>query len=95
MFLVTGVLKAPSGATDSFTWINFRYVNNLLMRGGGTLDGQGPSAWHLNNCDKSSTCKHLPITASNVQIKDVTYGAFQVLKLLLLWNAARNSHARI
>ncbi|KAL4310602.1 hypothetical protein GQ457_01G003160 [Hibiscus cannabinus] len=74
MFLVTGVLKAPSGATDSFSWINFRYVNNLLMRGGGTLDGQGPSAWHLNNWDKSSTSKRLPIS---LMLDSVTNSRFE------------------
>ncbi|KAM1484031.1 hypothetical protein TB2_035270 [Malus domestica] len=65
-FLIEGTLRAsidPSTfSTDS--WINFRYINQLVVTGGGTLDGQGASAWHLNNCKTNPQCQALPISMS-------------------------------
>ncbi|XP_061338688.1 exopolygalacturonase-like [Gastrolobium bilobum] len=62
-FTIKGILKAP---TDPYLfgddWINFRYVNNLTVSGGGTLDGQGYLAWPLNECSKNSNCPTLPAT---------------------------------
>ncbi|KAE8706140.1 CTC-interacting domain 9 [Hibiscus syriacus] len=63
IFSVNGRLKAPMGASsDAENWIAFQYVNNLVMKGGGTLDGQGPSAWSLNDCQTNPNCKQLPTT---------------------------------
>ncbi|KAK7274456.1 hypothetical protein RIF29_15546 [Crotalaria pallida] len=46
-FEIRGVLKAPTDPPTSSerTWINFRYVNQLNVNGGGTLDGQGALVW--------------------------------------------------
>ncbi|KAK8603206.1 hypothetical protein V6N13_085399 [Hibiscus sabdariffa] len=60
-------------STNSDNWIGFQYVDKMLIKGGGTLDGQGPSAWSSNDCQTNTNCKQLPTTASHVQIKDVTY----------------------
>ncbi|KAK7274314.1 hypothetical protein RIF29_15397 [Crotalaria pallida] len=46
-FEIRGVLKAPIDRPTSseLTWINFRYVNQLNVNGGGTLNGQGALVW--------------------------------------------------
>ncbi|XP_022735504.1 exopolygalacturonase-like [Durio zibethinus] len=62
-FLMTGDLMAPTGPSfGTEKWIAFRYVNKLIVKGGGTLDGQGASAWPFNDCDKNTNCKSLPIS---------------------------------
>ncbi|XP_059442085.1 exopolygalacturonase-like [Corylus avellana] len=62
--VIGGLLKAPADpfkfSTDS--WINFRYVDQLTVSGGGTLDGQGQVAWGINDCNKNSSCPRLPTT---------------------------------
>ncbi|GAU36567.1 hypothetical protein TSUD_362370 [Trifolium subterraneum] len=59
-FKIEGILKAPSDPYSFKTdnWINFRYVDKLKVGGGGTLDGQGSSAWETNDCH----CRTLPTT---------------------------------
>ncbi|PIA43393.1 hypothetical protein AQUCO_01900045v1 [Aquilegia coerulea] len=60
-FEIKGLLKAPTGISGfSDTWIKFRYVNGLIVYGGGTLDGQGHSAWKYNDCHKNTNCRNLP-----------------------------------
>ncbi|KAL3848687.1 hypothetical protein ACJIZ3_010569 [Penstemon smallii] len=63
-FLIKGTLKAPTDPSKFFTdsWIGFRYLENLVVKGGGFLDGQGSSAWKYNDCQKNSQCKSLPAT---------------------------------
>ncbi|KAL6205416.1 hypothetical protein ACLB2K_022676 [Fragaria x ananassa] len=58
-------------------WILFRYVANLVISGGGTLDGQGASAWPYNDCIKNKQCKALPGSlkfdfANNTKIENIT-----------------------
>ncbi|GMJ05375.1 hypothetical protein like AT1G43080 [Hibiscus trionum] len=77
MFLMSGVLKAPSGPTDATTWINFRSVNKMLMKGGGTLDGQGSSAWPYNKCDQNSNCKQLPISLKLDSVSNSRFESFR------------------
>ncbi|KAK4487146.1 hypothetical protein RD792_006461 [Penstemon davidsonii] len=62
-FLIKGTLKAPTDPSKFFTdtWIGFRYLENLVVKGGGFLDGQGSSAWKYNDCQKNSQCKSLPV----------------------------------
>ncbi|WZY90786.1 hypothetical protein YC2023_047521 [Brassica napus] len=64
-FIIDGTLLAPSNPGDikNKTWINFRYINNLLISGAGTLDGQGKESWKLNDCSKNPSC---PILAMNM-----------------------------
>lgn len=61
-FVIKGILKAPIDPTKFKTeeWIHFRYVDNLTVSGGGTLDGQGQVAWAFNDCSKNSKCQALP-----------------------------------
>ncbi|KAG6423753.1 hypothetical protein SASPL_114156 [Salvia splendens] len=61
-FLIKGTLVAPTDSFFTDTWIAFRYVSGLIVKGGGTLDGQGQSAWHYNDCKTNSKCKPLPVT---------------------------------
>ncbi|XP_019260153.1 PREDICTED: exopolygalacturonase-like [Nicotiana attenuata] len=63
IFQIQGVVKAatdPSLFCNS-TWISFQYVNGLEIEGGGTLDGQGASAWPYFDTSKNSNCPTLPI----------------------------------
>ncbi|KAL5988004.1 hypothetical protein ACLOJK_035767 [Asimina triloba] len=56
---VAGVVKAPG--LDKFPsdgWIEFRYLDGLVVTGAGTFDGQGEAAWA---CAKAKSCSHLPI----------------------------------
>lgn len=64
-FLIRGTLKAPTNPALFFTntWIGFRYVDNLTVKGGGYLDGQGASAWHYNDCARNTRCLPLPIVS--------------------------------
>lgn len=41
-------------------WLDFRYINGLVIKGSGTLDGQGASAWPQNFCSKKWACHLLP-----------------------------------
>ncbi|KAF0914178.1 hypothetical protein E2562_027596 [Oryza meyeriana var. granulata] len=43
-------------------WIEVRKVDNLVITGKGTLDGQGPGVWSKNSCAKNYNCKILPNT---------------------------------
>ncbi|KAK4487139.1 hypothetical protein RD792_006454 [Penstemon davidsonii] len=64
IFVIKGILKAPTDPSTFFTdtWIGFRYLNNLVVKGGGFLNGQGSSAWKYNDCQRNPQCKNLPVT---------------------------------
>ncbi|KAL6284142.1 hypothetical protein ACE6H2_015071 [Prunus campanulata] len=60
---IEGTLLAPEELESSVNidhWIAFQYVDSLVINGGGSLDGQGPSAWPFNDCLKNPQCKRLP-----------------------------------
>ncbi|KAK4342219.1 hypothetical protein RND71_038035 [Anisodus tanguticus] len=63
-FVIKGVLKAPTHPSlfSTNTWIGFRYINGLVVKGGGYLDGEGASAWPYNDCSKNPNCTPLPVT---------------------------------
>ncbi|KAG8386715.1 hypothetical protein BUALT_Bualt03G0177800 [Buddleja alternifolia] len=63
-FVMKGTLKAPTNPQHFFTdtWIGFRYVDNLTVKGSGYLDGQGASAWQYNDCQNNPQCNPLPAT---------------------------------
>ncbi|CAN6557751.1 unnamed protein product [Malus baccata var. baccata] len=77
---IKGTLLAPvevKSSIDINHWITFQYVDNLVINGGGSLDGQGPSAWPYNNCMNDPHCKRLPTTlrldfVTNSKIHDIT-----------------------
>lgn len=62
VFEVNGILRAPTdkSSINFGYWISFRYIVGLEIKGGGTFDAQGPSAWPYNNCRQDSNCKPLP-----------------------------------
>ncbi|XP_062109894.1 exopolygalacturonase-like [Humulus lupulus] len=65
LFSINGNLKAPTdkkawAGTES--WISFRNIINLEISGGGSFDGQGPSAWPYNDCKTNPHCVQLPIS---------------------------------
>ncbi|KAM7260692.1 hypothetical protein ACFE04_011365 [Oxalis oulophora] len=65
--LVTMILKgkliAPEGLPSvNDHWITFRYVDSLIINGGGVVDGQGHTAWPYNDCMKNPKCQQLPIS---------------------------------
>ncbi|KAL1560544.1 galacturonan 1,4-alpha-galacturonidase [Salvia divinorum] len=61
-FIINGSLRAPTDRRfyDTDTWIGFRYVEYLTIKGGGYLDGQGHVAWRYNDCSTNSKCSRLP-----------------------------------
>ncbi|GMP67816.1 hypothetical protein CsSME_00027681 [Camellia sinensis var. sinensis] len=67
VLLINGTLMAPSDPKlfMSDHWIGFQYVDGLVIKGGGTLDGQGLSAWSYNDCFTNSQCKPLPVVSSS------------------------------
>ncbi|KAL0740621.1 hypothetical protein Bca4012_082134 [Brassica carinata] len=60
-FTIKGTLLAPQSlnADRQAEWISFRYVDNLTVDGGGTIDGQGSYSWPLNDCNKNPHCRTL------------------------------------
>ncbi|XP_075499588.1 exopolygalacturonase-like [Primulina tabacum] len=63
-FLIKGTLKASTDPRNFFTetWIGFKYIDDLTVKGSGYLDGQGQAAWPYNDCYRNPNCKHLPAT---------------------------------
>jgi len=41
-------------------WIEIEHVDNLVITGKGTLDGQGKQVWDNNKCAQKYDCKILP-----------------------------------
>uniref|UniRef100_A0A0D9WS31 Exopolygalacturonase n=1 Tax=Leersia perrieri TaxID=77586 RepID=A0A0D9WS31_9ORYZ len=60
-------------------WIEVRKVDNLVITGKGTLDGQGPGVWSKNSCSKNYNCKILPNT---LVLNTVTNGLVSGITLL-------------
>jgi galacturan 1,4-alpha-galacturonidase len=58
------------GSTDlaqyKSNWIEIKQVDNLVITGKGTLDGQGKQVWDNNKCDKKYDCKILPNVSNNL-----------------------------
>ncbi|XP_065859448.1 exopolygalacturonase-like [Euphorbia lathyris] len=73
VFELIGTLVAPTdlSAYPEDTWILFQNVENVLITGGGTLDGVGASAWKYNDCKQNKDCAKLP---SNMKFQRVTHG---------------------
>ncbi|KAL1814215.1 hypothetical protein ACET3Z_024280 [Daucus carota] len=61
-FMINAVIQAHQGRSNTNYWINFDNVDGLTIRGNGTLDGQGASAWPFNPCSNAVSC--LPLTPS-------------------------------
>lgn len=62
-FIIKGTLLAPINYGDFFkieTWIGFRYIDRLTVKGGGYLDGRGASTWKYNDCRSNPRCNPLP-----------------------------------
>lgn len=56
------------GSTDlskyKTNWIEIEHVDNLVITGKGTLDGQGKEVWDNNKCAQKYDCKILPNVSS-------------------------------
>ncbi|KAL3534947.1 hypothetical protein ACH5RR_003408 [Cinchona calisaya] len=91
-FLIKGTLKAPTIPALFFTntWIGFRYVDNLTVKGGGYLDGQGASAWRYNDCFRNTRCLPLPIS---LRFDFIRYSKIQYLRSINSKNAHINLFA--
>ncbi|KAK6253175.1 hypothetical protein QUC31_014895 [Theobroma cacao] len=60
---VKGYLKATTNLSKyghSAGWVEFKWVEGLILTGGGTFDGQGAKAWPYNRCPTDFNCKLLP-----------------------------------
>ncbi|GLU23859.1 hypothetical protein SLE2022_398350 [Rubroshorea leprosula] len=71
VFEIRGVLKAPTNKASLLDhWISFQYIDQLMINGGGSLDGEGASTWPLNNCSKDPNCPPLPVVSSKKWLKN-------------------------
>ncbi|KAL6143488.1 hypothetical protein ACLB2K_054183 [Fragaria x ananassa] len=72
-FLIMGTLRASTDPStfNSENWINFRYLEQFTLAGGGTLDGQGSLVWPHNNCN-NGPCRALPISLSFYFVTNAT-----------------------
>ncbi|XP_048234357.1 exopolygalacturonase-like [Ricinus communis] len=64
-FQVRGTIKAPidpSAHSKTDSWITFSYIDQFILNGEGTFDGQGEIAWKNNNCGQNLKCNSLPIS---------------------------------
>ncbi|KAF6173828.1 hypothetical protein GIB67_003829 [Kingdonia uniflora] len=85
---VRGTIKAQTDISEypSPEWFSFEEINGLVLTGGGTFDGQGPSVWPYNDCKKNKDCQMLPtslkfskVTNANVRrINSVNSMAFHI-----------------
>lgn len=59
VFFNNGILLAPVHAKHikQDAWINFQYIDYLVVTGHGTIDGQGSRSWSSSNFD---TKRRLP-----------------------------------
>nr|GMC74699.1 exopolygalacturonase-like [Ipomoea batatas] len=76
-FLLNGHLKAPANVSimkNSKDWVLFSNILGLSIVGNGSFDGQGKSAWLLNECKRKLHCKSLPMSIS---LKNITNGLIQ------------------
>ncbi|KAF4359691.1 hypothetical protein G4B88_000502, partial [Cannabis sativa] len=69
----TELFKYDSGGG----WIEFRWLEGLILTGGGTFDGQGVKAWPYNNCLQDSNCRILPTSVkfmgtNKTLVQDIT-----------------------
>ncbi|XP_062178520.1 exopolygalacturonase-like [Phragmites australis] len=71
------------GSTDlnqfKANWIEIMRVDNLVITGKGKLDGQGPSVWSKNACDKKYDCKTLPNSLVLDFVNDATIEGITLL----------------
>ncbi|WCJ25102.1 Pectin lyase-like superfamily protein [Euphorbia peplus] len=76
---IIGNLNAPKSleAHTGDHWIRVGKVSNILITGGGTLNGEGSSAWQHNVCQKDPNCKNLPI---NLRLDFVQNGIVEDIK---------------
>lgn len=57
-------------------WIAFQNINGFTLSGSGTFDGQGESAWDINNCHKTQHCVKLPIVSFSPVVVLVSFFIF-------------------
>ncbi|KAM7269964.1 hypothetical protein ACFE04_029178 [Oxalis oulophora] len=76
---LAGTLFAHPDAKNfpSGVWLTINYVNQLMITGGGTLDGQGATAWKESSCNKNANCPRLPMNlgfnfVNNSVIQEIT-----------------------
>ncbi|KAK1267413.1 Polygalacturonase [Acorus gramineus] len=95
-----GVLKASPNLADydSDNWVVFKYIDGLVITGGGTFDGQGASAWPHNQCPKSQKCKLLPTSiklsfVTNATVKGIQSINSKLFHMLIFGSKNINLHS--
>ncbi|XP_065871930.1 polygalacturonase [Euphorbia lathyris] len=76
IFKIHGTVKASNKmedyGEDTRHWIVFHNVQNLRVKGGGIINGNGRT-WWINSCkfDKTKPCKHAPTAVTFYECKNV------------------------
>ncbi|XP_077214216.1 exopolygalacturonase-like isoform X2 [Tasmannia lanceolata] len=98
VFQIKGLVKAPADLSkfESDGWIEFHYINGLMITGGGTFDGQGASAWPHNQCPRTVKCKLLPTSIRLIYITGATIrGISSVNSKLFHMNIVESKNIKI
>ncbi|ESQ35087.1 hypothetical protein EUTSA_v10009641mg [Eutrema salsugineum] len=83
VFFLSGTLLSPVNANKfkQEAWIDFQYVDNLVISGGGTIDGQGSHSWssNMNDCGAGAMNRR---RTPNMKFHSVTNSSLIGLKSL-------------
>ncbi|GFP87448.1 exopolygalacturonase [Phtheirospermum japonicum] len=66
-----GTLKASAGPHYQDYWISFQEVDGLTIKGRGTFDGNGASAWPLKKKSCKANCGHRPTSIRIIKVKNL------------------------
>ncbi|XP_047309560.1 exopolygalacturonase-like [Impatiens glandulifera] len=71
VFEIRGTIQADTDISNypNNAWLGWDTVDNMLIAGSGTIDGQGQKVWEYNDCKTNPNCIHLP---SAVHFDDIT-----------------------
>lgn len=83
---VIGTVEASTdlSAYPSKEWILFEQIDGLVLKGKGTFDGKGESAWKYNDCKSSNykNCQGLPSVSITLHRTSISFKSIIYLNLI-------------